>query len=121
MLAGSIVVVIFYRLFTFVTFLVLSGLVLGGCAVFAFIKINGRPFHLFVLNIIQTFKRHKVRIWNQQPLKITEVSIEPQTIAKTAPVEVKHYTRSRLNELSLVVDTRGFYRGEEKGSEEKLI
>ncbi|MDD5528188.1 MAG: PrgI family protein [Patescibacteria group bacterium] len=85
---------------------------------FAFVKINGRPFHYFVLNIIQTFKKPNLRIWNHKnPLKdllsaeeaaAEEMHAVPKTVAKRErPVS------SHLKELALIVDTKGVYKGEE--------
>jgi hypothetical protein len=121
MLTGGIIMVIFYRLFDFTLFLLASVLTLGICVVFSFVKVNGRPFHLFILNIIQTLKRSKLRIWNQEAFKLQEI---PETaddiVKKTIVAPHKEFTRSRLNELSLIVDTSGFYRGEESGAEANI-
>lgn len=77
---------------------------------FAFLKINGRPFHYFLLNIIQTLRRPSMKVWNKNfiyiPKKEEKEKKPPQAIVK------KHLTASRLNELSLVVDTGGAYRDE---------
>ena len=121
MLSGSIGAVICYRLFSFGLFLISTVLILGFCAVFAFIRVNGRPFHLFVLNIIQTLKRSKVRVWNQETFAVREKDFEARdNIIKSAPAAPRLFTRSRLNELSLVVDTRGFYKGEGADSETSI-
>ena len=85
---------------------------------FAFVKINGRPFHYFILNIIQTFKKPKLRVWNHKnPLKdllsAEEMAAEETPLAvKTAPAKARPAS-SRLKELSLIVDTKGVYKGEE--------
>jgi hypothetical protein len=87
------------------------------CA-FAFVKINGRPFHYFVLNVIQTFKKPNLRVWNHKnPLKdllsAEESSTEEvQTVTKKEPSRGP-MTSSHLKELSLIVDTKGVYKGEE--------
>jgi hypothetical protein len=84
---------------------------------FAFVKINGRPFHHFILNIIQTVKKPGLRVWNHKnylkDLLAEETAAEEvQTTAKPVAVK-KRMVSSRLKELSLIVDTKGVYKGEE--------
>lgn len=105
----------FYKLFDFALFL-LTGIPLFGIGVvLAFVKINGQPFHFFLLNLIQTLRKPKLRIWNKEwsdaeikaALTAPEVKLPPPP-PKKAPIEA-----SRLSELSLVVNTGGVYRPEE--------
>ncbi|HTW96562.1 MAG TPA: PrgI family protein [Candidatus Methylomirabilis sp.] len=85
---------------------------------FAFVKINGRPFHYFVLNIVQTAKKPRLRVWNHKNylkdlLAEDELGEENQQV--TAPVTAKaRPVSSHLKELALIVDTKGVYKGEEK-------
>lgn len=80
---------------------------------FAFIRINGRPLHYFVLNFTQTLRRPNVRTWDRELSKIDlkrytknkEENLSPQITVK-APVQT-----SRLAELALIVDTGGVYQG----------
>lgn len=81
---------------------------------FAFIKINGRPFHYFLLNFIQTLKRPWLQIWNKEfdPMMLKEEKKRPKKeifVPRPKPLIGK----SRLAELSLIVDTGGIYSGEE--------
>ena len=123
MLAGFLIIAVSYKLFDFslfVTFAVTVALITG---VFAFLKINGRPFHFFVLNLLQTLKRPKLRIWHNGYL-LSDDDYEIKEIHFTPAAEVasdKHYTASRLAELSLIVDTKGAYRGESGISEIKIL
>jgi hypothetical protein len=84
---------------------------------FAFVKINGRPFHFFMLNVIQTFKKPKIRVWAKQVLP--EKVIKGKKIkgekaeAVRPPVPPKKLPRARLSDLSLLVNTGGVYREEE--------
>ena len=111
-LAGFLIIGLAYKIFDFTLFVTFGLLVLAITSLFAFFKINGRPFHFFILNLFQTFKRPKLRIWyfisDGFDYKIEKENLAPA--AKIAPE--KHYTASRLAELSLIVDTRGAYRGE---------
>ncbi|MFZ5365222.1 MAG: PrgI family protein [Patescibacteria group bacterium] len=98
----------------------LLALIAGGIldiAVFAglaFVKINGRPIHFFLLNFIQTMKRPRLRIWNKEAYvsavhEKKEVEERPMTAKAPKPA----ITGSRLSDLSLVVNTGGVYQGEE--------
>ena len=81
---------------------------------FAFIKINGRPVHYLILNIIQTLQRPRLRIWDKrlstEDLKkyMREVKTKPVAKVRTRPL----VGTSRLAEISLIVDTGGVYEGE---------
>ncbi len=115
MLVDAIFIVIFYKLFDFALFL-LTGIPLFAIGViFAWAKINGQPFHYFVLNVLQTFKRPGLRIWdkNLSDAKIREILKAPERkvvipIPKKESLELSH-----LSELSLVVNTGGVYKPEE--------
>ena len=113
-LGAAIVIGISYRLFDFSLFLLITVLVIIIAGFFAFFKINGRPFHFFILNLIQTWRRPSLRVWNHKlniiddNIKEADIKIDPQIPQK----EIYH--SSRLAELSLVVDTKGRYRGEDE-------
>lgn len=83
--------------------------------VLAFVKVNGMPFHYFLLNVIQTTKNPNVRVWDKE-YTVTELKsfmdVEPPPppppkVYKEAP------TTSRLSELTLQVNTGGAYQAEE--------
>jgi len=123
MLSGFLLIAICYKIFDFSLFLTVAITIFIISGIFAFIKINGRPFHLFVLNITQTIKRPGLRVWNKSIL-LTEDSYkqgESDIIEKSAVSPPKMYpTTSRLAELSLIVDTQGVYQGEEEEAETKI-
>lgn len=106
---------VFFKLFDFALF-VLTGLpTLSLGFVVAFVKINGQPFHFFLLNLLQTLRRPKLKVWNKE---LTDTDLR----ALLAPPEVKPPSTtprkpppraSRLTELSLVVNTGGVYEPEE--------
>ena len=92
-------------------------------ATFAFVKINGRPFHYFILNVIQTFKKPNLRIWNHKnPLK--DLLSAEETASEEMPTVTKptaareRLVSSHLKELSLIVDTKGVYKG---GEDEEIV
>ena len=114
MLVGFLIIAVSYKIFDFSLFATFGLLVLVITGVFAFLKINGRPFHFFVLNLFQTFKRPRLRIWyNSSAVSGDDYGIEESHFAPVAAAAMdKHYTTSRLAELSLIVDTKGAYQGE---------
>ncbi|MBU0619900.1 PrgI family protein [Patescibacteria group bacterium] len=121
MLGGFLLIGIGYKLFDFSLFVAHGIFELIIIVLFAFYKVNGQPFYLFLINVIQTLKRPKLRIWNKEiglPLSEDDdnkIAIIPlQTIKK--PV-----IKSRLAELSLMVDTQGIYKGEDNDVEEGEI
>jgi hypothetical protein len=103
-----------YKLADFALFLTLAlfFFIVGG--IIAFLRINGRPFHYFILNVIQTFKKPKIRVWNNR-LSKTDKELRGEKeleIKQVAHLQRKPlYARSRLAEVSLVVDTGGVYQG----------
>lgn len=111
-LAAAIIIGISYKLADFALFLVIGILTLILAALFAFVKINGRPFHLFLLNLFQTLRRPGVRIWSNRLTTLEEGEPVLEVKAQAPVVAPKLYKKSRLAELSLVVDTKGRYKGE---------
>lgn len=90
-------------------------IVVGGLAVvFAFVKINGQTFHYFILNIIQTKRQPRKRIW-QKGYTTEELNILRMRgiiEAKEATEPRKVAKRRRIRDLSLIVNTGGYYQGE---------
>ena len=116
LLVGAGLIFVCYKLTDFTLFLlefvVISGLTFG----FAFIKINGRPVHYFMLNLIQTSRRPRVRIWQKffSVAQLKEYIKTPIPEAPIATVKKSKVRASRLAELSLIVDTGGVYQGEKE-------
>ncbi len=113
--AGGIIFLAFkffdLALFGIVTFFV------GGLAlVFAFYKPNGQLFHYFVLNIIQTNRKPKLRIWKKDPSKeeleyLRKLGTEEKMEAVSRKKEVR---RAHIKNLALVVNTGGYYKADEE-------
>lgn len=85
---------------------------------FAFLKINSQPLHLFMLSFIRTFRKPKIKVWqkNLAGVKYKKPPKEDED-AKTAvkgPAPEKVADLARLEELTLILDTGGTYRGEEE-------
>jgi hypothetical protein len=104
-----------FKLLSFVMFLVFAVPIIALAGIVAFVKINGQPFHYFFLNIIQTFKKPKLRVWQKKYLD----SELKELMTQKAPPPSEHFVRkeftatSRLQELTLVVNTGGVYKPEE--------
>ena len=111
MMVAAMLDFVFYKLFFINTFIIVATPVTGIFALFAFVKVNGMPFHYFFLNIIQTLKKPKLRVWRKEEItaviKEEEREVIKEFIPKPAP------EKSRLTTLSLVVNTGGAYKEEE--------
>ena len=120
LLVGFILIGVGYKIFDFSLFLTVGVIILIISGTFAFARINGRPFHLFVLNVFQTVKRPSLRIWNNLTHKT--IVVEKEKIIEQAVIvpPAKHYLKSKLAELSLIVDTKGVYREAEQEEEKKI-
>lgn len=113
MLGGFMAMVLFYKFFDFSLFIGSSILTFAVTGMFAFFKINGMPFHFFVLNFFETSKKSKIRVWlNQNDQYIPDETVK--TSKEFLPAPKKQFNSSRLSELALIVDTRGAYRGEDE-------
>lgn len=108
---------IFYKTLDFSAFILATifTLVLG--AAFGFLKVNGAPFHIFLLNVIQTSLRPSLRVWNKyvknegsQSQK--EKNEDNLNSVKLVSQSTKILNTTRLSELSLIVNTGGYYKGE---------
>jgi hypothetical protein len=117
-LAGLILIGACYKLLEFWTFVVVGLFIFAITGAFAFVKINGRPFHFFVLNFIQTSAKPNLRVWNHRIInKGIDEEKEGKQFSESNLVPAKPKpSASRLNELSLIIDTQGTYRGENQGN-----
>jgi len=113
MLAGGILMAICYKIFAFWVFVTLSVIIFGVFGIVAFLKINGQPFHFYILNLSQYLKKPRLRIWYVQ-VKEAEIQEKKKKEAKLPPGPKKRVAPSRLSELSLVLDTGGTYKGEKE-------
>jgi len=118
MIVGFSIIALAYKfliLSAFIVVIVVDFCVFGSLA---FLKINGMPMHFFILNFIETLQKPSIRVWGisyRENLKIIENidTNDPNLNNYLSKKSIKNqYSSSRLNELSLVVDTNGFYRGE---------
>jgi hypothetical protein len=114
-LGATLLIFICYRIFTFVPFIFAAVVIAAIAGVFGFLKINGQPFHLFFVNVLQTMSRPPKRVWNKEPTAselrafITKPP-EAKQIIKASKIMPES---SRLRDLALTVNTGGVYNPEE--------
>lgn len=113
MIVGVVVLFLAFRFADIALFILEAIFIVFLVLLFAFFRVNGRPFHLFVVNIVQSTRKPHKRVWKRyvapEELQLPKVQMPSQkkTVLK------QPLSASRLTELSLVVDTGGAYRQEE--------
>lgn len=103
-----------YKIFTFSVFAIIGVILFGIGGTLAFLRINGQPFHFFLLNLMQTWRSPNLQIWDKEVsnavlkeyLKTGPPPPRPPKPRKRA------LASSRLAEISLIVDTGGVYTPE---------
>lgn len=120
-LIAAIIIAIAYKIFDFSLFLTFGIIVFIIAIVFGFVKINGRPFHFFLLNILQTWRRPGIRVWNNRLVKDINKEKIPTLKFDSTRSTKEYYKQSHLAELSLIVDTEGEYRGDDEDANLKII
>jgi hypothetical protein len=114
LLVTAMIIFLAYKMFDFTLFILvgLFELALGG--ILAFFRVNGQPFHFFLLNLVQTFKRPQLRVWDKE---FSDAELHEFITAPPPPPPVKRIVKeplaaTKLGELSLVVNTGGVYNPE---------
>ena len=118
-----------FKFSDFELFIVEAVIIAGLTVLFAFVPINGRPFHYFILAIVGSLKRSRVRVWKKDPreyklkTKSSKQKTKEQQEKEKAELRQKQIqeglakkqvARSRLSKLSLTVDTAGRYQEDKK-------
>jgi hypothetical protein len=101
--------VIRFKLVDFSLFVILSVPLVIFAIFFAFVNINGKPFHFFFLNFITTIRRSRIRIWQGNHKIIYSLNYDEKEVEKK---EIKHKTmnKAQVEKLSKTVDTSGKYK-----------
>lgn len=115
LLTVGIVIFILYKILAFTYFAIFALLLFGSAVVLAFLRINGQPFHFFLLNLLETWRRPGLKVWDKERSDVELRSHlkspkPPPTIPKPRKEPL---TSSRLAEIALIVDTGGVYSAEE--------
>jgi len=109
-IVGAGLIFIVFKLATFWIAAIEGLIIFGLTGVFAFMKINGRPFHYFLINLFQTVKRPTMKIWSKSDSSVKEKKQKEKKEIKEVFIPKKQLTESRLSKLSLIVDTGGSYQ-----------
>jgi hypothetical protein len=121
LLVAAIIIAISYKIFDFALFVTFSIIIFIIAVTIGFVKINGRPFHFFLLNAVQTMRRPGVRVWNNRLAPVINIEKIPILKFDSSHSTKEYYEKSKLAELSLVVDTEGEYRGFEEESRLEIL
>lgn len=115
LLVAGLILFLAFKLADFALFVLLLIVIGGGALIVAFVKINGQPFHYFLLNIVQTVRRPPLRIWNKvyRADDLKRLREESKVIVPEAIKPMKRASYSRIRDLSLTVNTGGYYEAEE--------
>lgn len=104
-----------YKAFDFGLFLlsVILTFMVGGTL--AFFKVNGQPFHFFLLNLVQTFRKPQLRVWDKTLTtdELKRILTEPPPKPPKRKTVKTAVASTRLSELSMMVDTGGVYNPED--------
>lgn len=116
LLVAGLFATLFYKFFDFTLFLLTGAPLLIASGILAFLKVNGVSVHFFALNLIQTFRRPQLRVWdktvtNQQLREHLKPDVMPSPLpmARKAPL-----LRSHIQDLSLLVNTGGMFNPDEE-------
>ena len=113
LLAGGMVIYLDYEILHNVNFwwFAITGIfIFALTGTFAFFKVNGQPFYYFLLNLFNTFKDPRLRVWNKR-FTISDFKRKEE---KALPLQIiphkKPLSASKLTRLALIVDTGGAYQ-----------
>jgi len=115
LLVAGLTLFVAFKLADFALFIFLAAVLGGGALVVAFVKINGQAFHYFLLNIVQTLRRPALRIWNKvyDTAEIKRLQAEGVVPIIEAAKPIARISYSRIRDLSLTVNTGGYYQAED--------
>ena len=115
MISALVFSALFYKLFSFPIFIILVVFLFSAAGGLAFAKVNGRPVHFFLLTFTQTLKRPNVRIWNKAAYVAGVQEIKDSGPTAKDVIRIKEpISGSRLQDLSLVINTGGLYSPDEE-------
>ena len=115
LLVAGLVLFVAYKIADTTLFIFLLASLGGFALVLAFVKINGQSFHYFILNLIQTLRRPSRRIWYKMDTKeeLEELRKSGQVEVVEKAAEIPRLSYNRIRDLSLAVNTGGYYKPEE--------
>jgi len=113
LVAGGVFLLITWALADVGLFILLAVLTFAVIIPFAFVKINGRPFEIYLIAAVKFFTSPKVRLWlrdiGTSHIKTSDNNKRGKVISKaqTQKVGDKSFNRSRIQELSQILDMGG--------------
>lgn len=115
LLAAGLIIFVAFKFADLALFIFILALVGSFALILAFVKINGQSFHYFVLNIIQTMRRPSLRVWNKvyDKSELARIQEEAKVVVPEVARAIPKLSYSRIRDLSLVVNTGGYYKPEE--------
>jgi len=103
-----------YKLADFALFLIEGVIIFLLGITIAFIKVNGQPVYYFFLSLISILRKPSIRVWRREPsLPEKELRIRQKNEPEKIKVIRPPLSYSRLNQISLLIDTGGEYQGED--------
>jgi len=113
-LAGGTLEFVLFKLMTFWTFAFVGLLLLAVTGTLAFMRVNGQPFHFFLLNLVQTLRRPRLKAWDKSLTdgEVREFVRQAPEKPPSPPPRKEAPTATRLQEVSLILNTGGVYRPE---------
>jgi len=121
-LVGGLFIFLAYKMADFSLFLFETVIIVILIVLFAFYKVNGAPFHIFALNVVETFKKPNTRVWRKEYIRKEEFRAKDEDKLETEGIARKNFIPSKkLAELSLIIDTGGAYKGEQDANKANNI
>ena len=110
LVVGGVMMVVYWSLADLGLFIVLAIITAAVVAAFAFVKINGRPFQIFLTAFLQFQSKPKLRTWYCEPggerLKTIVKKKEKTAVEQEEEVYTggKRLIKSQLENLSSILD-----------------
>jgi len=113
-LVGGTIEFVLFKLLSFVTFIIIGFPLLALTGTLAFFRVNGQPFHFFLLNLVQTMRRPRLKVWDNTLTagELRELMREVPEKPPPKPPTKEPLSVTKLQELSLIVNTGGVYKPE---------
>lgn len=114
LLVAGLIIGIAWKLADTTLFIFLLAVLGSFALILAFVKINGQPFHYFILNIVQTLRRPSRRIWQKFLTKkeLEDFRDSSKVVVVEVAKEIPRLSYNRIRDLSLTVNTGGYYKPE---------
>lgn len=121
LVVGGLFIFLSYKLSDFALFIFQTVLIAIFVGTFAFLKVNGAPFHMFILNLIDTLTKPRIRVWRKENIKIEHYKSKSESIVPTIIPTKTFVSSKKLSELSLIIDTGGVYKGENQANQDNNL